>query len=256
MMQFNVIESDTNAKGWNVKISSQDRPCVISKEFLKQLGGIILAAQNEQDLMHLTMWLPTFDGKKGKLSLSGGDLTEMQELQKNYEEQRLFFSEVRQKLQEISELNCLTSICFDGAVIGGGVELLAAFDLRWSTEDSVVWCPQLFNGLCSGFGGERFLRNKFGQALAEYLLFTGEKFLPGDLPPHFYAESDARSMGELEISVNKHLLKYDQVSLDALSWQKKSFARDIEIEQRVLQNQTYENFLKNWVERKPTKTKK
>jgi hypothetical protein len=250
MLQFVMDETDTFVKGWNIKVMDSEKPCMISEDFLRQLSGLILAAQKEKNLMHLTIWLPTFHAKHGKISLSGGDLGEMELLQKKPEEQKKFFSRVRQSLIELSDLPCLTSVCFDGSVIGGGVEFISAFDLRWSTEDSVIWCPQLFNGLCSGFGGEVFLRNKFGQGLAEHLLYTGKKMQPADLPPHFYAGADARSLGELENSVKEHLFKYDHVSNDALQWQKNSVRVDTDLELNVLQNKKYENFLKSWVAKK------
>jgi|GEM_PF-4657653 len=250
MLQFTVRESEESIKGWDIRISKAEKPCTVSKDFVNQLGNIVEAAKKEDQLIYLNIWLPTSTTKTGKISLGGGDLDEMAKLQKKPKEQMSFFKRVKQMLLDIAQLDCLTSICFDGDVIGGGVELISAFDLRWTTEDSRIWCPQLFNGLCSGFGGESFLREKFGHGLAQYLLLSGSKILPDDLPPHFFMASDSRSIEELENTVNKYILRLHDVSIDALHWQKQSLRENQDITPNVLQNPEYEKFLARWTARK------
>jgi enoyl-CoA hydratase/carnithine racemase len=248
---FPVQTASTEKKGWLVRVADTKKPCVISREFVRQLAALVEKAENEKDLLHLTILMPTYFGKRGKISLSGGDLDEMITLSSSPDEQLSFFVETKQCFTRLQQLECITSVCFDGTVIGGGVEFLAAFDLRWSTVDSLVWCPQIFNGLCSGFGGEITLTQKFGRGFAELLLYSGKKCEPKDLPAHFYADSTAQSYGQLEGIVGEYLKKLDTTSLKALQWQKRSLdkANGLDLSSEILQNEAYAAFLEQWAKR-------
>ena len=246
---FTIHSTSTQKKGWYVQVANNNKPCMITQDFVRQLAEIVDKADNTKDLSHLTLWLPTYFAKRGKISLSGGNLDEMKELRKNPDEQLAFFQEAKKCFMRLQQLGCLTSICFEGSVIGGGVEFAAAFDLRWTTVDGVIWCPQLFNGLSSGFGGETWLAQKFGRGFAEFLLYAGKQCLPHDLPPHFYADATAQSHGELENLVAKHLKKFDSSSAKGFQWQKQSLSKPMDVPSEVLQNQAYAAFLEKWAQR-------
>ncbi len=69
-------------------------------------------------------------------------------------------------------MRAVTIALAHGRVIGGGMVLVAACDLRVVTEDSVFWLPEVDLGIPVGWGGVQIMVDELGPTLARDLVLT------------------------------------------------------------------------------------
>ncbi|MBC8427649.1 enoyl-CoA hydratase/isomerase family protein [bacterium] len=63
----------------------------------------------------------------------------------------------------------------NGYVIGGGLEIILACDLRIASDDSSFGLPEITHGWFPGWGGTHRLLNLIGEARAKEMVFLGER---------------------------------------------------------------------------------
>lgn len=105
--------------------------------------------------------------------IAGGDLKELQQLNTPPEggEYARLYQQICQKLEDFPAP--VVSLV-DGDVLGGGIELLLATDLRLATQSSALSFRQLAMGLTTGYGGCRRLVETVGLSLATSWLLLGQ----------------------------------------------------------------------------------
>ncbi|HEY1590202.1 MAG TPA: enoyl-CoA hydratase/isomerase family protein [Solirubrobacteraceae bacterium] len=72
----------------------------------------------------------------------------------------------------LRQMRPITIALAHGRVIGGGMVLVAACDLRVVTEDAVFWLPEVDLGIPVGWGGVPVLVAELGPSLARDLVLT------------------------------------------------------------------------------------
>jgi enoyl-CoA hydratase/carnithine racemase len=72
----------------------------------------------------------------------------------------------------LRQMRAVTIALAHGRVIGGGMVLVAACDLRVVTEDAVFWLPEVDLGIPVGWGGVPLLVAELGPSLARDLVLT------------------------------------------------------------------------------------
>ena len=72
----------------------------------------------------------------------------------------------------LRQMRAVTIAVAHGRVIGGGMVLVAACDLRVVTEDALFWLPEVDLGIPVGWGGVPVLVAELGPALARELVLT------------------------------------------------------------------------------------
>ena len=78
----------------------------------------------------------------------------------------------RAAIAAVRQMRAVTIALAHGRVIGGGMVLVAACDLRVVTEDSVFWLPEVDLGIPVGWGGVQIMVDELGPTLARDLVLT------------------------------------------------------------------------------------
>jgi enoyl-CoA hydratase/carnithine racemase len=81
----------------------------------------------------------------------------------------------------LRQMRAVTIALAHGRVIGGGMVLVAACDLRVVTEDAVFWLPEVDLGIPVGWGGVPVLVAELGPTLARDLVLTCRKITAAEL---------------------------------------------------------------------------
>ena len=82
---------------------------------------------------------------------------------------------VHAALDAIESLDVPVIAALEGFVLGGGVELALACDLRIASESAGFGFPEASMGLAMDLGGAQKLPGFVGEGTAKYLLMTGER---------------------------------------------------------------------------------
>jgi enoyl-CoA hydratase len=85
-----------------------------------------------------------------------------------------FGKETRKCVDKIAGVEKPTIAAVFGYVLGGALELALACDLRISTPDAKIGCPEVNLGVIPGSGGTQRLPRLIGVGKAKELLFTGD----------------------------------------------------------------------------------
>jgi enoyl-CoA hydratase/3-hydroxyacyl-CoA dehydrogenase len=81
----------------------------------------------------------------------------------------------QETMRKFSDIPKITIAQLQGYVLGGGLELALACDIRLSTEDAVLGFPEINRGLVPLWGGSQRVSKLVGTAVASRLILTGEK---------------------------------------------------------------------------------
>lgn len=102
---------------------------------------------------------------------SGADLKERLNL--NNKETEATVKNLRDTFQRVFNLPVPTIACLDGMVLGGGLELALACDMRVTTSTSKLGLPETALAIIPGAGGTARLPRLVGPGLAKEIIFTG-----------------------------------------------------------------------------------
>jgi len=78
-------------------------------------------------------------------------------------------------LSRLANLSVPVIAAINGYVIGGGLEIILACDLRIASDDSSFGLPEITHGWFPGWGGTHRLLNLVGEARAKEMVFLGER---------------------------------------------------------------------------------
>lgn len=78
-------------------------------------------------------------------------------------------------LNKIEKLEKPVIAAINGYALGGGCELALACDIRFASQNAYLGQPEVFLGICPGWGGTQRLLRIVGPARAKDLIFTGRK---------------------------------------------------------------------------------
>jgi enoyl-CoA hydratase/carnithine racemase len=104
---------------------------------------------------------------------SGGDLKEYRELDEA--ETARWIRLGQQIFNRIEALPALTAALLHGYVLGGGLELALACDLRIATPETTLSSPEMLHGWPPGWGALARLPKLIGESRAKQLILLGER---------------------------------------------------------------------------------
>ncbi len=109
----------------------------------------------------------------GRAFVAGADISEMQGMsqQQATEYSRLGHGVFR----KIEKSSIISIAAVNGFVLGGGLELALACDMRFFSDKAIASTPEVSLGLIPGFGATQRLTRIVGEGNAKYLILTGEK---------------------------------------------------------------------------------
>jgi enoyl-CoA hydratase len=123
----------------------------------------------------------------------------------------------------LEDLPCATIAAVNGFALGGGLELAAACDLIYCSDNAKLGQPEVNLGITPGFGGTQRLVRLIGKVRAKEIIFTGdmidaakalqiglvlEVFPRDQLLPHCKAVANKiASRGPLAIAASKLLIE-------------------------------------------------
>lgn len=81
---------------------------------------------------------------------------------------------VHESLRAIEELDAPVVAALEGHVLGGGLELALACDLRIASETATFGLPESEMGLAMDLGGAQKLPGMIGEGMTKYLVMTGD----------------------------------------------------------------------------------
>ncbi len=177
----------------NVVWLTLDRPSesinVLSTEVLAELEKIIGLLETEQP-----NGLVLQSGKPGSF-IFGADVTEFDPASDPAEAADRI-RQVHALFNRIEALNFPTACCIEGFCLGGGLELVLAFDWRIAknTDKTRIGFPEIKLGIFPGFGGTARTIRKLG----------GKDALPFMLSARFLRAGAARKLGIIDQLVGKH----------------------------------------------------
>ncbi|MBI9068049.1 MAG: enoyl-CoA hydratase/isomerase family protein [Salinivirgaceae bacterium] len=105
---------------------------------------------------------------------AGGDLKEMQQLEKTEARKRIMYIHNTFKMLkkiEVPVISFIQGICF-----GGGLEFALHTDIRICSSESKFAFPEVKYGMIPGAGGTVLFAKQTNEAAAAFYLLTGEEF--------------------------------------------------------------------------------
>jgi len=109
---------------------------------------------------------------KGRSFCAGADVEHKARL--TPDELAEFIADGRALVDELRRSRLVSIAALHGHVLGGGLELALACDLRVAAPGAVLGFPELRRGHLPGWRGAELLRDALGGAAALHLLLTGE----------------------------------------------------------------------------------
>lgn len=107
---------------------------------------------------------------KGPVFCAGGDLRDYEKM--GAATGRKVNREISSIIDELRAWPGPSLAVVEGDVLGGGLEMMAAFDAIWSTPDAMFGFWQRRVGLSLGWGGERRLRDRLSLAQLRHEVLT------------------------------------------------------------------------------------
>lgn len=83
-------------------------------------------------------------------------------------------------LRKLSEMPKITIAALKGYVLGGGLELALACDIRVASEDAKLAFPEVTRGLVPAWGGSQMLPKLIGASRAMHFILTAERMTAGE----------------------------------------------------------------------------
>ncbi|MCL5665428.1 MAG: 3-hydroxyacyl-CoA dehydrogenase/enoyl-CoA hydratase family protein [Candidatus Thermoplasmatota archaeon] len=145
---------------------SNGRLNLLSGDVISQLESVISEIASDREAR-----VVIFRGEGDNFS-AGADLSQfvnspMDFMQLSRRGQKVF--------KAITEMPQITVALLKGYVLGGGMEMSLATDIRFSTPDAVMGQPEVRNGLVPGWGASQRLPRIAGFSRAAFLVLTGER---------------------------------------------------------------------------------
>jgi enoyl-CoA hydratase/carnithine racemase len=153
-----------------VAVLTLDRPPVNALNFAMYEALLAALDEIERDRSVRVLVLTTAPGMR--LFSAGADIKEFDRLFAG--ESMRFWRIAHEVPNRIEALPIVTIAAVDGAVLGGGAELVLAFDLRVFSRTARIGFPEITVGQFPGTGGTMRLPWLIGESAAKAMLIGGE----------------------------------------------------------------------------------
>lgn len=163
-MRYTVFENIDNIG--ILTLNRYQKRNAINLEFMNELYKIILNIKNTDIRVLLVK-------STGNVFCSGGDIDYFATLGSKEEAQNMSYK-MHCLLNEIENLQIPTVACINGSAVGGGAELVLAFDVRFLESDSFIQFKEIQMGVTTGWGGTYRLVKLVGKSKALELLLSAK----------------------------------------------------------------------------------
>ncbi len=168
-MHLENFQFEVDEKG--VAILTVNRPeklnALNARTFL-ELGGVIEHCRQNTAVKVLIL-----TGAGSKAFIAGADVSEVRNAI-GPDEAMKFIELGNDMIRALELLEKPVIAAVNGIALGGGAEIAAACDLRFSSENAIFGTPEVSLGLIPGWGGTQRLSRLVGIGLAKEIVLSGE----------------------------------------------------------------------------------
>jgi len=196
-------------------LNRPDKANALNRGLWFEIGKLAEWASEEKDVRVLVL------SGKGKNFTAGIDFQYIKEMQKEYtsleeglrgEHLRSSIKKMQASFNALRECSKPTIAAVHGACIGGGVDLITACDMRYSTEEASFSVKEVDLGIVADIGTLQRLPLLVGEGVTRELSFTGRLF----------TGKEAKAMGLVNSCFQDESRLMKSVSAIALEISKKS----------------------------------
>ena len=152
-----------------IVLNRPERRNAISRAMWRALPAVRVAIEARQDALVVLV-----EGRDGHFS-AGADISEFDEVYRDAAAARDYGDAVQDGLKAVIELDRPSIAVLQGNVVGGGLGLALACDLRFCAADAYLAVTPAKLGLVYGHAETRRLVELVGPSRAKDLLFTGRR---------------------------------------------------------------------------------
>ena len=164
-----MIAEKADGIGW-MTFNNPARRNAMSLEMWEAIDVILEDFENDDSVRVVVM-----KGAGGKAFVSGADISEFKEKRNNAEAAAHYAAVSEGARARLGNLGKPLIAMIDGFCLGGGLAVALAADMRFATEQSQFGVPAARLGIAYGFDGLRRLVSLVGPAMANEIMFTGNR---------------------------------------------------------------------------------
>jgi enoyl-CoA hydratase len=151
-----------------ITLSREKALNALNAEMLAELDDIFKKIENNKNI-----YAAIITGAGEKSFVAGADISEMKDL--NLEQAQKFGEYGSKIFRNIEKSRIPVIAAINGYILGGGLELALACDIRIASEDAIFGFPEVGLGIIPGYGGTQRLPRTIGISHAKKLLYTAER---------------------------------------------------------------------------------
>ncbi len=141
----------------------------LSPELLQELDAALSALESEAEARNPELRVVVIQGRGSKAMSAGADVGALSDAGGGQ-----LSAQGQAVLHHFAASRLITLAVMEGYVLGGGLELAMAADLRLATSTAKLGLPEIALGLVPGFGGTQRLPTLIGPARALWMILSGE----------------------------------------------------------------------------------
>lgn len=183
-----------------VTISNPKRLNSMSRDAIAELTSTLRSLQSNEDIRCLVIQ----GGKTATRSpsfTSGANIFQMAEL-KSYDQAKKFITELHEACKAMRDMHVPTIARIDGLCLGGGLELVAACDFRYATNDSTFSMPETKYGIPSVIEA-RLLANIIGWQKTKEMVYFAKFYQAPEMEKWGLVDKSCANVEELDRVVNE-----------------------------------------------------
>ncbi len=167
-MSYKYIKFEEHSNIGLLTLNRSSKHNSVNEEFMQELSQL-LSYLEKSDLKSLII---TSSGEN--VFAAGGDIEYFITLTTSQDARTMSFN-MHTVLNRFEDLEIPTICAINGSCIGGGAELILAFDIRFMRNDSFIQFKEKELGVTTGWGGTYRLVKKVGYSNALKLLLSADK---------------------------------------------------------------------------------
>jgi len=151
-----------------ITLSRQEALNALNVEMLAELRDIFKKIEQDKNI-----YAAIITGAGEKSFVAGADISEMKDL--NLKQAHKFGAYGSNIFRNIEKSRMPVIAAINGYVLGGGLELALACDIRIASEDAIFAFPEVSLGIIPGYGGTQRLSRIIGISRAKKMIYTAER---------------------------------------------------------------------------------
>jgi enoyl-CoA hydratase len=151
-----------------ITLSRQKALNALNAEMLAELDDIFKKIQQDKNI-----YVAIITGEGEKSFVAGADISEMKDL--NLKQAQKFGKYGSNVFRNIENSRVPLIAAINGFILGGGLELALACDIRIAVENAIFAFPEVGLGIIPGYGGTQRLPRIIGLSSAKKMMYTAER---------------------------------------------------------------------------------